>query len=508
MVASVLKKLIGIALILLLATSAFSASTARQVDFLAAGIEKDGDPCTGCKVYTYETGTTTAKATYTNRAKGSEQTNPIVLDSEGRAEVFADGLYKMVIKTAADGAYFDIDGLDYGASGATFTSLSQYDGLEEAISDIGGTETVLVIDTTDELNNSFTVPTNVTLHVFQYDSIDLNGKTLTVNGGIVAPPIEWLIGTGTFTGSPIVHYYDTAWTASTLTDSATPSYSDINLGNPTVTGNLVVNGTSQFNDAVSIQNTSAFYNSAVFNTTTTFNEKAVFTNTVVWTKGSDIDVSTGDNIINATNSGNYFDVTNSGVANITGIYTEGIGTSIKFHFDADVTLINSTDLELTGAANITTAAGDELEFVEYASGDWRMTNFEGGQLTLLTSPSAGSLVLSRHGIQNSTTSASLVPRSPAFRVMVGGTYTGAFDIKHSTGGAETTRAQWYKNGATEGSEQNTNSTSYVEKSVDFTLAAGDYVQLWIRQNGGGTAFCNDVEMRTDKYTLGVTQGAE
>ena len=96
-------KRIGIALLLLIcATSAFGGSTARQVDFLAAGLEKDGDPCTGCKVYTYETGTTTAKTTYLDRLKAGNQTNPIILDSEGRAEVFADGLYTMVIKTVDD----------------------------------------------------------------------------------------------------------------------------------------------------------------------------------------------------------------------------------------------------------------------------------------------------------------------------------------------------------------------------------------------------------------------
>jgi hypothetical protein len=217
-------------LILAFAVHANAASTAQQVDFLLTGIEKDGDPCSGCKVYTYETGTTTAKATYLDRLKASSATNPIVLDSEGRAEVFADGLYKFVIKTAADTSYFDIDGLDYGATGAQFVTLSQYGSLEEAIADIGGTETVLIMDTTSTLNANLTIPTNVTLHVFSYDSIDLNGKTLTMNGGITAPPIEWIVGTGTFTGSPIVQFYDPTWTASTLTDSATPSYKIISFG--------------------------------------------------------------------------------------------------------------------------------------------------------------------------------------------------------------------------------------------------------------------------------------
>jgi hypothetical protein len=46
------------------------------------------------------------------------------------------------------------------------------------------------------------------------------------------------------------------------------------------------------------------------------------------------------------------------------------------HFDGAVTLTHhSTDLILAGAANFTTEAGDEIEFVEYASGDYRMTGW-------------------------------------------------------------------------------------------------------------------------------------
>jgi len=68
--------------------------------------------------------------------------------------------------------------------------------------------------------------------------------------------------------------------------------------------------------------------------------------------------------------GNYFDVT--GAVTITSINTLGIGTTIRLHFDAALTLThNATDLILPGGANITTAAGDEFTFVEYAANDWR-----------------------------------------------------------------------------------------------------------------------------------------
>jgi hypothetical protein len=72
--------------------------------------------------------------------------------------------------------------------------------------------------------------------------------------------------------------------------------------------------------------------------------------------------------------GNYFDVT--GTTTITSINTLGIGTIITLHFDAALTLThNATDLVLPGGENITTAAGDEFTFIEYATGDWRCISY-------------------------------------------------------------------------------------------------------------------------------------
>ena len=90
-----------------------------------------------------------------------------------------------------------------------------------------------------------------------------------------------------------------------------------------------------------------------------------------WLKGADIasasDLTVGDD-------GNYFDIT--GTTTITSIAAKGIGTGIKLHFDGILTLTHNADLLLPTEANITTAVGDEAEFVEFATGDWRCTNYE------------------------------------------------------------------------------------------------------------------------------------
>ena len=88
-------------------------------------------------------------------------------------------------------------------------------------------------------------------------------------------------------------------------------------------------------------------------------------------KGSDIASATA---LPVTNAGNYFDVT--GTTTITSIDSVGIGTVVTLHFDGILTLTHhATDLVLPSAANITTAAGDELTFVEYAVGDWRCISY-------------------------------------------------------------------------------------------------------------------------------------
>lgn len=95
-------------------------------------------------------------------------------------------------------------------------------------------------------------------------------------------------------------------------------------------------------------------------------------NTLGFTKGADISSATA---LTVGTDGNYFDVT--GTTTITSISTVWVGAVVKLHFDGILTLTHhATDLVLPGEANITTAAGDEAEFIEYASGDWRCINYQ------------------------------------------------------------------------------------------------------------------------------------
>lgn len=92
-------------------------------------------------------------------------------------------------------------------------------------------------------------------------------------------------------------------------------------------------------------------------------------------KGTDVTSASSLNPFASGNKGNYFDVTATNA--ITSIATSGnIGTIIWLHFDDALTVTHhATNLILPGTANIVTSAGDEMAFVEYASGQWRMVAY-------------------------------------------------------------------------------------------------------------------------------------
>lgn len=90
------------------------------------------------------------------------------------------------------------------------------------------------------------------------------------------------------------------------------------------------------------------------------------------TKGADIASATA---LTLGTDGNSFDVT--GTTTITSINTWHVGGRVLLQFDGVLTLTHhATDLILPGAANITTAAGDIAEFMEYAAGDWRCVSYQ------------------------------------------------------------------------------------------------------------------------------------
>lgn len=79
--------------------------------------DANGDPLSGGKLYAYAAGTTTPLQTYTTRAGDTPNTNPVVLNANGEADVWtATGvLYKFVLKDATDVTQWTVDNVPSGS---------------------------------------------------------------------------------------------------------------------------------------------------------------------------------------------------------------------------------------------------------------------------------------------------------------------------------------------------------------------------------------------------------
>lgn len=82
--------------------------------------DSNGDPLSGGKVYTYSPGTTTNKATYPTVADAiaatNANTNPVILDSRGEANIVLAGKTKILLKDSADATIYTVDNVEGDAA--------------------------------------------------------------------------------------------------------------------------------------------------------------------------------------------------------------------------------------------------------------------------------------------------------------------------------------------------------------------------------------------------------
>lgn len=82
--------------------------------------DSNGNFLTGGKVYTYAAGTTTPLATYTDSSGATPNTNPVILNSRGEANIwFGGGSYKLKLTTADNVEIWTVDNIV-----ASITSVS------------------------------------------------------------------------------------------------------------------------------------------------------------------------------------------------------------------------------------------------------------------------------------------------------------------------------------------------------------------------------------------------
>jgi hypothetical protein len=72
----------------------------------------DGNPLVGGKLYTYAAGTSTPLVTYTDSTGTTANTNPVILDSRGEANVWlSNASYKIVLKTSTETLIWTVDNI-------------------------------------------------------------------------------------------------------------------------------------------------------------------------------------------------------------------------------------------------------------------------------------------------------------------------------------------------------------------------------------------------------------
>jgi hypothetical protein len=125
-----------------------------------------GTPLVGGKLFTYASGTTVPLATYTTSAATTENTNPVILDSRGEANVwFGPSRYTLVLKDSLDNLIWTVSGVNsvlgvqnptiVAAAGQTVFTVPEYG--------LGGYLMVIVNGLVKEFNYDYTETDTTTI---------------------------------------------------------------------------------------------------------------------------------------------------------------------------------------------------------------------------------------------------------------------------------------------------------------------------------------------------------
>lgn len=162
-----MKSLLRIFLSLLILIPTFANAGPRQVETLLSGLtDSNGEPLNGGKVYTYIAGTTTNKTTWQDNAEATPHANPIILDSNGRKQVYADGNYKFKVTDSADNLLYTWDNLFYSQDQGPATYAGTTTGSANAyVATLSPALLALTNGVTVTLTANFTNTGNATLNV-------------------------------------------------------------------------------------------------------------------------------------------------------------------------------------------------------------------------------------------------------------------------------------------------------------------------------------------------------
>lgn len=109
-------------------------------------LDSNGDPLAGGKVYFYAAGTSTPKDTYSDYDGSVPNTNPVILDARGEANIRGAGLYKIAVYSADDVLIETQDNIS-ATNDSTEIVYTVDEDIEMAVSRLDGIDGVSVLRT-------------------------------------------------------------------------------------------------------------------------------------------------------------------------------------------------------------------------------------------------------------------------------------------------------------------------------------------------------------------------
>lgn len=174
-------------------------------------LDDDGNPLTGGFVYSYEAGTDTPKATYTDYTGSTPASNPVELDAAGRADIWIEGDYKFTVKDADGVTIRTVDHIEAVDAGGDMTKAI-YDpaNIQQQLlgttavqtftnktgSFSAGTASVAPITLTAGTNK-----TSATAGIVEYDGTNAFFTPIADQRGLIESPQTYILGGTTVAGA-------------------------------------------------------------------------------------------------------------------------------------------------------------------------------------------------------------------------------------------------------------------------------------------------------------------